>query len=58
MLDRVRAEHAGADARLERARATLDRLEQELAYATITAPIDGVVLERPLNPGAAVASVA
>ncbi|HZW74221.1 MAG TPA: efflux RND transporter periplasmic adaptor subunit, partial [Caldimonas sp.] len=28
------------------------------AYATITAPIDGVVLRRELNPGAAVASVA
>jgi HlyD family secretion protein len=58
VLDRTRADHAGAGARLERARATLDRLEQELAYATITAPIDGVVLERDLNPGAAVASVA
>jgi HlyD family secretion protein len=58
ILDRVRAEHAGADARMDRARATLDRLEQELAYATITAPIDGVVLERDLNPGAAAASVA
>lgn len=57
-LDRVRAEHAGAAARLERARATLDRLEQELAYATITAPIDGVVLQRELNAGAAAASVA
>jgi HlyD family secretion protein len=58
VLDRLRADHAGADARLERARATLERLEQELAYATITAPIDGVVLERRLNPGAAAASVA
>ena len=35
-----------------------ERLEQELAYATITAPIDGLVLQRDLNPGAAVASVA
>jgi HlyD family secretion protein len=58
VLDRVRAEHAVAEARLERARATRDRLEQELAYATITAPIDGVVLQRDLNPGAAAASVA
>jgi len=57
-LDRLRAEHATAGARLERARATLQRLEQELAYATITAPIDGVVLERDLNAGAAAASVA
>ena len=57
-MDRVRAEHAGSQARYERARATLDRLEQELAWATITAPIDGVVLQRDLNPGAAVASVA
>jgi HlyD family secretion protein len=58
VLDGVRADHASADARLDRARATLDRLEQELAYATITAPIDGVVLQRDLNPGAAIASVA
>ena len=58
VLDRLRAQHAGASARVERARATLNRLEQELAYATITAPIDGVVLDRPLNPGAAAASVA
>jgi HlyD family secretion protein len=57
-LDRDRAAHAGAEARLQRAQATLERLEQELAYATITAPIDGVVLRRELNPGAAVASVA
>jgi HlyD family secretion protein len=56
--DRDRAGHAGAEARLARARATLERLEQELAYATITAPIDGVVLRRDLDPGAAVASVA
>ncbi|HVN88021.1 MAG TPA: efflux RND transporter periplasmic adaptor subunit [Candidatus Binatia bacterium] len=58
VLDRARSEHARADARLERARATLQRLEQELAYATIAAPIDGLVLRRELNPGAAVASVA
>ena len=57
-LDGVRANHAMADARLERARATLERLEQELAYATITAPIDGLVLQRDLNPGAAIASIA
>jgi HlyD family secretion protein len=58
VLDQARADHAGAAARLERARATLERLEQELAYATITAPMDGVVLQRDLNVGAAVASVA
>jgi HlyD family secretion protein len=57
-LDRMESENAAADARLERARATLERLEQELAYATITAPIDGVVLQRDLNAGAAAASVA
>lgn len=39
------------------AQATLERLEQELSYAIITAPIDGVVLQRDLNPGAAVATV-
>lgn len=57
-LDRDRAAHGAAEARLQRAQATLERLEQELAYATITAPIDGLVLRRELNPGAAVASVA
>jgi HlyD family secretion protein len=56
-LDQVSSTHQGAVARLARAQATLDRLEQELAYATITAPIDGVVLQRDLDPGAAVASV-
>jgi HlyD family secretion protein len=45
------------EARVEGARAALDRLEQQLGYATITAPIDGLVLSRDLNPGAAVASV-
>jgi HlyD family secretion protein len=58
VLDRVRADHAGAEARLERARATLQRLEEELGYATFAAPIDGLVLQRDLNVGAAVASVA
>jgi HlyD family secretion protein len=58
VLDGARAAHAGAEARHARAQATLERLEQELAYATITAPIDGLVLRRDLDPGAAVASVA
>jgi len=57
-IDRARSDQAASEARLERARATLERLEQELAWATVTAPIDGVVLRRELNPGAAVASVA
>ncbi len=58
IVDRVQAEHAGAEAVVERARATLQRLDQELSYATVTAPIDGVVLRRDLNAGAAAASVA
>lgn len=57
-LDQISSQHAGDAARMARAQATLDRLEQELAYATITAPIDGVVLQRDLDAGAAVASVA
>jgi HlyD family secretion protein len=57
-LDQVSSEHDVNTARLARSHATLDRLEQELAYATITAPIDGIVLQRDLDPGAAVASVA
>jgi len=58
VLDRMRMEDASAEARVARARATLERLEEELAWATITAPIDGLVLRRDLDPGAAVASVA
>jgi HlyD family secretion protein len=57
-LDRAATEHAAGEARVAHAHATLERLEQELAYATITAPIDGVVLERELTTGDAVASVA
>jgi len=57
VLDRVRTEHARALAAVDRMRAALERLEQELAWATIAAPIAGLVLERELNPGAAVASV-
>jgi HlyD family secretion protein len=57
-LDQLSSDHDSAAARLARAQATLDRLDQELAYATITAPIDGIVLQRDLDPGAAVASVA
>lgn len=57
-IDRSRRDHAASEARRDRARATLERLEQELSWATVTAPIDGVVLRRDLNPGAAVASVA
>ena len=57
VVDRAQTEHARALAGVERARATLERLEQELAWATITAPINGLVLERELNPGAAIASV-
>jgi HlyD family secretion protein len=57
-LDKVSTQNDVAEANLESAQATVDRLEQQLAYATIAAPIDGVVLARDLNPGAAVASVA
>lgn len=56
-FDMLRTDAKLDEARVEGARATLDRLEQQLGYATITAPIDGLVLSRDLNPGAAVASV-
>jgi len=56
-FDALRTDAKLDEARVEGARATLDRLEQQLGYATITAPIDGLVLSRDLNPGAAVASV-
>src|SRR5262245_60038820 len=57
VIDHARTEYDRSLAGVDRARATLERLEQELAWATITAPITGVVLERELNPGAAIASV-
>ncbi len=44
------------EAALKSARATLDRAKIDLAYATIIAPINGVVVNRAVNVGQTVAS--
>jgi RND family efflux transporter MFP subunit len=46
------AEVALAKARIASVRARVERLDTLLAYATITAPFDGVVTERFVHPGA------
>ncbi|RJP71123.1 MAG: efflux RND transporter periplasmic adaptor subunit [Candidatus Abyssobacteria bacterium SURF_17] len=47
-----------AKAELSAIQAALDRAENELRYATIESPLDGIVLSRSVDAGAAVASVA
>jgi HlyD family secretion protein len=44
-------------AEVERARATLERAETDLRYATITSPMDGLVLSRDVEVGDAVSSI-
>jgi RND family efflux transporter MFP subunit len=58
-LEQARAQHATAaaevalaKARIASVRARADRLDTLIAYATITAPFDGVVTERFVHPGA------
>lgn len=46
-----------ARAELSAVKAALDRTEDELSYATIVSPLDGVVLSRNVDVGSAVASV-
>ncbi len=48
---------AMAKAELSAVKAALDRTEDELGYATIISPLDGVVLSRNVDVGSAVASV-
>lgn len=45
-----------ANSNLKSSRATLDRVKQNLNYATIYAPIDGIVVERNVEPGQTVAA--
>jgi HlyD family secretion protein len=47
-----------AKAELSAAAAALDRAENELSYATVVSPVDGIVLSRNVDMGSAVASVA
>ena len=46
-----------ARARVDAAKASLDRAEETLSYATIRAPIAGIVLSRPTEVGDAVSSI-
>ncbi len=51
------AQVAQARARVAAAKAALDRAEENLRYATIRSPINGVVLVRPTEVGDAVSSI-
>lgn len=53
---RARADLASAEAAVEEANAQLATFETDLANSTITAPIDGTVLTRKLEPGQTVAA--
>lgn len=55
-LDAARDAFDVASANLDASQVSLDRSEQNLAYATITAPISGVVVERNVDVGQTVAS--
>lgn len=55
-LDRALAEQASASASVEDAKAALSTDETNLSKASITSPIDGVVLTRTVDPGNAVAA--
>lgn len=52
-----RAQIAEAKAKVLQARASLDNSEADFSYATIRAPIDGVVLSRDVEIGDAVSSI-
>ena len=53
---RSQADLAAARADLSRVRASLAALEADVERATITSPVDGVVLERAVEPGSTVAA--
>lgn len=55
-LKRARAEEAGARAQIAEAKATLRVDQTNLAKAVIRSPIDGIVLERKVEPGQTVAA--
>jgi len=46
-----------AEAQVEQAKASLKQLEEQLSYTNITAPMDGIVLSRDVERGAAVSSI-
>ncbi|MCU1323997.1 MAG: efflux transporter, family, subunit [Acidobacteriaceae bacterium] len=46
-----------AQAQVAQARASLNQLEEQLSYTTITSPMDGVILSRDVEKGDAVSSI-
>lgn len=55
--DDTKARNERAVAQLARSEAMVSRLEVELRYATVRAPMDGIVLDVPVEEGSAVSSV-
>ncbi|MEW6167362.1 MAG: efflux RND transporter periplasmic adaptor subunit [Pseudomonadota bacterium] len=55
-LDRARADAASAAAAVRQTQATLDAHRTDLSKAVIVSPIDGVVLQRSVEPGQTVAA--
>jgi HlyD family secretion protein len=53
----AKSQAAVSKAEVEKARAALERYETDLRYATITAPMDGLVLSRDVEVGDAVSSI-
>jgi HlyD family secretion protein len=53
----AKSQAAMAKAEVEKARAALERYESDLRYATITSPMDGLVLSRDVEVGDAVSSI-
>jgi HlyD family secretion protein len=53
----AKSQTAVAKAEVEKARASLERAETDLRYATITSPMDGLVLSRDVEVGDAVSSI-
>jgi HlyD family secretion protein len=53
----AKSQSAVSKAEVEKARAALERYETDLRYATITSPMDGLVLSRDVEVGDAVSSI-
>jgi len=55
-LSKALADEAGATAAVAQARATLEEIRTDLSKSTIVSPINGIVLERSVEPGQTVAA--
>jgi HlyD family secretion protein len=53
----ARAKEAQAKAQVAQQKANVDQIESQYRYATITAPIDGIILSRDVEKGDAVSSI-